>query len=35
MKGWRYEDVDELPAEVYDVLIAMLQREAQERENQP
>lgn len=34
MKGWKYEWVDDLPQEVYDVLMAMLQREAQERESQ-
>jgi len=28
MNGWTYADVDELPRHVYDVLVAMLNREA-------
>jgi hypothetical protein len=31
MNGWKYEWVGELPIEVYEILIDMLTREAEER----
>ena len=31
MNGWKYEWVDQLPIDVYEVLVEMLTREAEER----
>jgi hypothetical protein len=35
MNGWRYEWIDELPEDVYEVLIEMMKAEAVERETEP
>lgn len=32
MNGWPYAEVDSLPREVYETLVAMLNREAQGRD---
>jgi hypothetical protein len=34
MGGWRYEWVGSLPMDVYEVLLDMLKREADERERE-
>lgn len=32
MNGWKYEWVDQLPIDVYEMLVDMLKREAEEAE---
>jgi len=34
MNGWRYEWVDELPVEVYEVLIDLVRKETEDRERE-